>query len=70
MILEIRVLELVRKAMLPKIRQKCSWLLHFSSLCTRPQQKQDSLKKQFKENSKLFGKRPCVQKARRLVTSL
>ena len=61
MILEISVLELVRKALLPKIRQKCPWVLHFSSPCTRLQQKQDILEKQVKENSKLFGKRPYTE---------
>ena len=35
MIFEISVLELVRKAMLTKIRQECPWELHLSSLCAR-----------------------------------
>lgn len=35
MILNISVLELVKIAMLPKIRQKCSWMSQFRLLCTR-----------------------------------
>ena len=35
MIFEIRVLELVRVVMLPKLRQKCQWVSHFGLVCVR-----------------------------------
>ena len=61
MIFEISALELVRIAMLPKIKQKRPWVLHFSSLCTLLYERWSHMEVQLYLIFYLFSKRTNCQ---------